>query len=207
MQIAQVLAGYTLGGADLLRRAMGKKKPRRWPSSARIFVTRRVARGVAQPRAAYIFDLMEKFAGYGFNKSHSAAYALLVLPDRLAEGPLPGRVHGRGAVRGHGPDRQGRDADRRMHELGLKVLPPDVNASRHKFAVADDAQHPLRHGRDQGRRRGRGGGADRGARGARPVSDLEDLCRRIDLARVNRRVLEALINPAVSTAWAPIAPR
>ena len=91
MQIAQVLAGYTLGGADLLRRAMGKKK-RRGDGAAALGV-RRAARwraACASTPPAHIFDLMEKFAGYGFNKSHSAAYALLVLPDRVPEGALPG---------------------------------------------------------------------------------------------------------------------
>ena len=77
MQIAQILAGYTLGGADLLRRAMGKKKPEEMAKQRSVFVSGAVARGVREAQATMIFDLMEKFAGYGFNKSHSAAYALL----------------------------------------------------------------------------------------------------------------------------------
>ncbi len=77
MQIAQVLSGYTLGGADLLRRAMGKKKPEEMAKQRSVFVDGAVARGVDARQAAYIFDLIEKFAGYGFNKSHSAAYAVL----------------------------------------------------------------------------------------------------------------------------------
>src|SRR6201999_4487359 len=77
MQIAQVLAGYTLGGADLLRRAMGKKKPEEMAKQRSIFVSGAVKNNLPESQAAYIFDLMEKFAGYGFNKSHSAAYALL----------------------------------------------------------------------------------------------------------------------------------
>ena len=77
MQIAQVLAGYTLGGADLLRRAMGKKKPEEMAKQRTTFVTGAVERDVAADTATFIFDLMEKFAGYGFNRSHSAAYALL----------------------------------------------------------------------------------------------------------------------------------
>ena len=77
MQIAQVLAGYTLGGADLLRRAMGKKNAEEMAKQREIFVGGATERGVAEPTATRIFDLMEKFAGYGFNKSHSAAYALL----------------------------------------------------------------------------------------------------------------------------------
>src|SRR6202008_4053576 len=77
MQIAQILAGYTLGGADLLRRAMGKKKPEEMAKQRSVFIAGAVARAVPRARAEHIFDLMEKFAGYGFNKSHSAAYALL----------------------------------------------------------------------------------------------------------------------------------
>ncbi len=77
MQIAQILAGYTLGGADLLRRAMGKKKAEEMAKQRSVFVSGAVARGVREAQATHIFDLMEKFAGYGFNKSHSAAYALL----------------------------------------------------------------------------------------------------------------------------------
>src|SRR6266446_2066004 len=77
MQIAQVLAGYTLGGADLLRRAMGKKSPEEMAQQRSVFVSGAVARGVREPVAVHIFDLLEKFAGYGFSKSHSAAYALL----------------------------------------------------------------------------------------------------------------------------------
>ena len=77
MQIAQVLAGYSLGSADLLRRAMGKKKPEEMAKQRSIFVDGAVENGVPEQQAAHIFDLMEKFAGYGFNKSHSAAYALL----------------------------------------------------------------------------------------------------------------------------------
>ena len=77
MQIAQVLAGYSLGGADLLRRAMGKKKPEEMAMQRNLFSKGAVERGVALETATTIFDLMEKFAGYGFNKSHSASYALI----------------------------------------------------------------------------------------------------------------------------------
>ncbi len=120
MQIAQILAGYTLGGADLLRRAMGKKKPEEMAKQRSVFVDGAVARGVREAQATHIFDLMEKFAGYGFNKSHSAAYALLVLSDRVAQGALSGRIHGGGAVLGHGQDRKGGHADRRMRRHGAQ---------------------------------------------------------------------------------------
>ena len=183
MQIAQVLAGYTLGGADLLRRAMGKKKPEEMAKQRSVFVDGAVAaRRRPQRRPAHIFDLMEKFAGYGFNKSHSAAYALLVVPDRVAQGALPGGVHGGGAVRRHGPHRQGRHAHRRVQADGpRRSMPPDVNASRYEFAVAD--ARTIRYG--LGAIKGVGQGAvealiaEREAHG--PFRSLEDLCRRLDL--------------------------
>ena len=162
MQIAQVLAGYTLGGADLLRRAMGKKKPEEMAKQRSIFVDGAVARGVAAQTAAHIFDLMEKFAGYGFNKSHSAAYARAVVPDRVAEDALPGGVHGGGAVVRHGQDRQGRDADRRVQPHGAQGRA----AGRQRLAVhvhgVGAAGDPLRPRRDQGRRPG--GGREHAAR-------------------------------------------
>ena len=194
MQIAQVLAGYTLGGADLLRRAMGKKKPEEMAKQRAGFVDGAVERGVDADRAAWIFDLMEKFAGYGFNKSHSAAYALLVVPDRVAQGALPGRVHGRGAVGGHGPHRQGRHAHRRVQPAWVSTIAAAgrqrVAARVHRGRRPHDPLRPRRH-------QGVGEGAvqaivdERAARG--PFRSIEDLCRRLDLTRLNRRVLEALI--------------
>ncbi len=107
MQIAQVLAGYTLGGADLLRRAMGKKKPEEMAKQRSIFVSGSVERGVPQEQAAYIFDLMEKFAGYGFNKSHSAAYALLSYHTAYLKAHYPAAFMAAVLSAGHGPHRQG----------------------------------------------------------------------------------------------------
>ena len=118
MQIAQVLAGYTLGGADLLRRAMGKKKPEEMAKQRSIFVEGAQARGVDVAQASHIFDLMEKFAGYGFNKSHSAAYAVLAYQTAWLKAHYPGGVHGGGAVGGHGPHRQGRAPHRRLSRDG-----------------------------------------------------------------------------------------
>ena len=89
MQIAQVLAGYTLGGADLLRRAMGKKKPEEMAKQREIFTTGALERGVEEETATYIFDLMEKFAGYGFNKSHAAAYAVLAYQTAYLKANYP----------------------------------------------------------------------------------------------------------------------
>ena len=93
MQTAQMLGGYSLGGADMLRRAMGKKKPEEMAKQRDDLPRRRGrARASTQTKADEIFDLMEKFAGYGFNKSHAAAYCAAGLPHGLAQGALPGRV-------------------------------------------------------------------------------------------------------------------
>jgi DNA polymerase-3 subunit alpha len=193
MQIAQVLAGYTLGGADLLRRAMGKKKPEEMAQQRSIFIDGAVARGVARGRAEYIFDLMEKFAGYGFNKSHSAAYALLSYQTAYLKAHYPADFMA--AVLSADMDRTDKIVTLidDCRQLGLTVNPPDVNASGHAFEVADACT--IRYG--LGAVKGVGEAAvqaiteERSARG--PFASLEDMCHRIDLTRVNRRVLEALI--------------
>jgi DNA polymerase-3 subunit alpha len=193
MQIAQILAGYTLGGADLLRRAMGKKKAEEMANQRSVFTTGAVARNVPRARAEYIFDLMEKFAGYGFNKSHSAAYAMLSYQTAYLKAHYPAAFMA--AVLSADMDRTDKVVtlidDCAL--VGLKVLPPDINASAHAFAVADAAT--IRYG--LGAIKGVGRTAvdalveEREAHGA--YASLEDLCHRVDLARVNRRVLEALI--------------
>jgi DNA polymerase-3 subunit alpha len=193
MQIAQVLAGYTLGGADLLRRAMGKKKPEEMAQQRSIFIEGATARGVVKGRAEYIFDLMEKFAGYGFNKSHSAAYALLSYQTAYLKAHFPADFMA--AVLSADMDRTDKIVTLidDCRQLGLAVNPPDVNASGHAFQVAD--ARTIRYG--LGAVKGVGEAAvqalveERGARG--PFASLEDLCHRVDLTRVNRRVLEALI--------------
>ena len=193
MQIAQVLAGYTLGGADLLRRAMGKKKPEEMAQQRSVFIDGAVARNVERRRAEYIFDLMEKFAGYGFNKSHSAAYALLSYQTAYLKAHYPAAFMA--AVLSADMDRTDKVVTLidDCADIGLQVLPPDVNGSGHAFAVADGAT--IRYG--LGAVKGVGRTAvdalveERIARGA--FASLEDLCHRVDLQRVNRRVLEALI--------------
>jgi DNA polymerase III subunit alpha len=193
MQIAQVLAGYTLGGADLLRRAMGKKKPEEMAKQRSVFIDGAVARQVARGRAEHIFDLMEKFAGYGFNKSHSAAYAMLAWQTAYLKAHYPAAFMA--AVLSADMDRTDKIVtlidDCAL--VGLTVLPPNVNASGHAFAVADAAT--IRYG--LGAIKGVGRSAvdalveERETNG--PYASLEDLCHRVDLQRVNRRVLEALI--------------
>lgn len=193
MQIAQVLAGYSLGGADLLRRAMGKKKPEEMAKQRSVFIEGATAREIPEQQAAYIFDLMEKFAGYGFNKSHSAAYALLSYQTAWLKAHYPEAFMA--AVLSADMDHTDKvvtlkdECDR----MGLAVLPPDINASQYPFVVAGERQ--VRYG--LGAIKGVGQAAvemlvaEREASG--PYQSLEDLCRRIDLTRLNRRVLEALI--------------
>ncbi|MGB6450304.1 MAG: DNA polymerase III subunit alpha, partial [Steroidobacteraceae bacterium] len=193
MQIAQVLAGYTLGGADLLRRAMGKKKPEEMAKQRSGFVEGAVARGVERGRAAHIFDLMEKFAGYGFNKSHSAAYALLSYQTAYLKAHYPAAFMA--AVLSADMDHTDKVVMliEECKQLGLEVVPPDVNTSAYEFAVA--GERTILYG--LGAIKGVGLGAvesliqEREGRGA--FVSLTDLCRRLDLQRLNRRALEALI--------------
>ncbi len=193
MQIAQVLAGYTLGGADLLRRAMGKKKPEEMAKQRSVFTEGAVRRGVAEPRARHIFDLMEKFAGYGFNKSHSAAYALLSYQTAWLKAHYPAQFMA--AVLSADMDRTDKVVTLidECVSLGLKVEPPDINSSQYDFTVS--GAHRIRYG--LGAVKGVGQSAvqalidERSARG--PFTSIEDVCRRLDLNRVNKRVLEALI--------------
>ena len=193
MQIAQILAGYTLGGADLLRRAMGKKKPEEMAKQRSVFVSGAVARGVREAQATHIFDLMEKFAGYGFNKSHSAAYALLSYQTAWLKAHYPAAFMA--AALSSDMDKTDKVVTLidECASIGLSVHPPDVNESVYAFRIAGPAS--IRFG--LGAIKGVGESAvqaileERTANG--PYQSLPDLCRRIDLQRVNRRVLEALI--------------
>jgi DNA polymerase-3 subunit alpha len=194
MQIAQVLAGYTLGGADMLRRAMGKKKPEEMAKQRSIFLAGAVKNGVPEAQAAHIFDLMEKFAGYGFNKSHSAAYALLSYQTGWLKAHEPASYMAAvlSADMDHTDKVVGLLYDCRK-EVGLTILPPHVNLSDYEFAVVDD--RTIRYG--LGAIKGVGRGAVEAIVGERrrngDYASLEDLCRRLDLSKINRRVLEALI--------------
>ncbi len=193
MQIAQILAGYTLGGADLLRRAMGKKKAEEMAKQRSVFVGGAVGRGVREAQATHIFDLMEKFAGYGFNKSHSAAYALLSYQTAWLKAHHPAAFMA--AVLSADMDKTDKVVTLidECASMGLQVLAPDINESIYKFAVAGGER--IRYG--LGAIKGVGASAveaivEERVRGGR-FGDLADVCRRIDLQRVNKRVLEALI--------------
>jgi len=192
MQIAQVLAGYTLGAADLLRRAMGKKKPEEMAKQRAIFVKGSVERGVSEHSATHIFDLMEKFAGYGFNKSHSAAYALITYQTAWL------KTHYKEAFMAAVLSSDMANTDKIVvfvHECSenkISIVPPDVNKSLFKFSV--DEQNRILYG--LGAIKGVGESAIEGiieARAAKPFQDIFDFCSRIDGRKVSRRVLEALV--------------
>ena len=193
MQIAQVLAGYSLGGADLLRRAMGKKKPAEMAKQRAIFVEGAVSRGVDTDTATYIFDLMEKFAGYGFNKSHSAAYALVSYQTIWLKAHYPAAFMA--AVLSADMDTTDKVVTliEECRSMKLTVNPPHVNHSAFMFTVSgDDA---IVYG--LGAIKGVGESAIESIIAARdngnPYRDLFDFCRRIDLRKVNKRVFESLI--------------
>jgi len=193
MQIAQVLAGYTLGGADLLRRAMGKKKPEEMAKQRKIFIDGAIEHGVANATATRIFDLMEKFAAYGFNKSHSAAYALLSYQTAYLKAHYPAAFMA--AVMSADLD----NTDRLVmlkddcRQLGLTLRPPDIDHSHYQFSVSgsDSILYGL------GAIKGVGRGAveslihERDENG--PFDSLAEFCRRVDLEKVNKRSLEAMI--------------
>ena len=193
MQIAQVLAGYTLGGADLLRRAMGKKKPEEMAKQRVIFQEGATARGVEPDTATYIFDLMEKFAGYGFNKSHSAAYALVSYQTLWLKAHYPAAFMA--AVLSADMDNTDKVVTLidECRSLGLAVRPPAVNHSAYRFTIAD--ARTVVYG--LGAIKGVGESAIQAILDARdrdgPFAELWEFCRRIDLHKANRRVLESLI--------------
>ncbi len=193
MQIAQVLAGYTLGGADLLRRAMGKKKPEEMAKQREIFVTGATERGVAEKTATHIFDLMEKFAGYGFNKSHSAAYAVLSYQTAYLKAHYPAAFMAAVMT----ADLQNTDRLVTLkddcRQLGLRLLAPDINLSGYQFTVgdADTILYGLGAIKGVGRAAVESLIADREANG--PYRNILEFCRRVDHDKINRRTLEALV--------------
>jgi DNA polymerase-3 subunit alpha len=193
MQIAQELAGYTLGAADILRRIMGKKKPAEMAQQRIIFVEGAMERGVEEDLANLIFDQMETFAGYGFNKSHSAAYALIAYQTAWLKAHYTSAFMA--AVLSADMDNTDKvdEAVRECRELGLKVLPPDINRSVHAFTDPDEAT--ILYG--LGAIKGLGHAAidgivlEREANG--PYADLSDFCNRTDHQKVNRRALDVLV--------------
>ncbi len=193
MQIAQVMAGYSLGGADLLRRAMGKKKPEEMAKQRTFFKDGSKENDIDPELAMKIFDLVEKFAGYGFNKSHSAAYALVSYQTLWLKAHYPAEFMA--AVMSADMDNTDKivtlvDECQRM---GLPVLPPDLNAGKHKFSVNPEGK--IVYG--IGAIKGVGEGPIEAIIQARLehgfFTDLFDFCTKVELKRVNKRVLEKLI--------------
>lgn len=193
MQIAQILGGYTLGSADLLRRAMGKKKREEMAQQRDIFVKGAESNQISKTVATSIFDLMEKFAGYGFNKSHSVAYALLAYQTAWLKTHYPAAFMA--AVLS--ADMNNTDRTVRLIEelrrMKLAIRPPSINHSDYKFRVMDEKTILF----GMGAIKGVGSSAiinlceERQERGQ--FSDLFEFCRRTDPRRVNKRVIEALI--------------
>ncbi len=194
MQIAQSLGGYTLGGADLLRRAMGKKKPDEMAKQRVIFQAGAENNGIDAHVADTIFDQMEKFAGYGFNKSHAAAYALVSYQTAWLKAHYPAEFMA--AVLSSDMDNTDKVVGflEEARALGLTVLPPEINASGYMFEAVD--ARTVRYG--LGAVKGVGRGAVEAIVAERthgPYADLLDFCRRVDSSKLNnRRVLEALIH-------------
>jgi DNA polymerase-3 subunit alpha len=201
MQMAQIVGGYTLGGADLLRRAMGKKNVAEMAKQRAVFRDGAANNGLSAAQADAIFDLMEKFAGYGFNKSHAAAYALVAYQTAWLKVHYPAEFMA--AVLSSDMDNTDKVVNflGEARALGLSVLPPDINASTYMFAALDpDAQRgkraqAIRYG--LGAVKGVGRGAVESIVAARErdgaFRDLADFCRRIDAHKLNKRALEALI--------------
>ena len=203
MQIAQVLAGYTLGAADLLRRAMGKKKPEEMEQQRAVFVEGAMANGVSQVLATRIFDLMEHFAGYGFNKSHSAAYALLAYQTAWLKAHYPAAFMA--AVLSADMDNTDKIVALReeLNRINLRLLPPSINHSEYKFTVVDG--ETIRFG--LGAIKGVGAAAienlltERKANGE--FTDLFEFCQRADTRKINKRVIEALIRSGAADDLGP----
>jgi DNA polymerase-3 subunit alpha len=192
MQIAQVVAGYSLGAADLLRRAMGKKKPEEMVKQREIFNEGAQKNGLTLQQSNDLFDLLEKFAGYGFNKSHAAAYALVSYQTAYLKAHYPAAF----AAATMSADMNNTDNVRILFDdcapNEIEILPPDINQSRYRFQSLNDKQ--VLYG--LGAIKGTGAAAIElilAAREAGPFTDLFDFCRRLDLRKVNRRVIESLI--------------
>lgn len=193
MQAAQYCAGYTLGGADMLRRAMGKKKPEEMVKQRQIFIEGAAQKDIDESTANHIFDYMEKFAGYGFNKSHAAAYALVAYQTAWLKAYYPSEFMAAVLT----SEMQNTDSivflidDCRIN--GLEVFPPSINMSFYQFHASDEKT--IVYG--LGAIKGVGEAAMQSVIDSRlqdgPYKDLFDFCHRIDLKKINKRTLEALI--------------
>jgi DNA polymerase-3 subunit alpha len=202
MQIAQIIGGYSLGGADLLRRAMGKKQPAEMAKQRTIFEEGAAGRAIDAKVAKELFDTMEKFAEYGFNKSHSAAYAVVTYQTAYLKAHYPAEYMAAllsSVMSSH---------DKIMlyindcRQNGITVLPPDINSSGQDFSVQDGA---VRFGLGAIKNLGEGAiaaiVAEREANG--PYQSLFDFCVRVDLKQLNKRTLESIIHAGAFDSLVP----
>jgi DNA polymerase III subunit alpha len=208
MQGAQILAGYSLGGADMLRRAMGKKKPEEMAKQRDLFRAGALANGVSRDEADHVFDMMEKFAGYGFNKSHAAAYVVLAYHTAWLKVHCPAEFYAANMTveMGNTDKLKLLLEDAALH--GVSFEPPDVNRGGFRFEPISDVL--VRYG--LGAIKGTGQGAIEAIVAARegsagegggPFRSLFDFCARVDRQRVNKRVVEALIKAGAMDALHP----
>jgi DNA polymerase-3 subunit alpha len=197
MQIAQVLAGYSLGGADLLRRAMGKKIKEEMEAQRKIFIDGSVGKGVKAEKAGEIFDLVNKFAGYGFNKSHAAAYALVAYQTAWLKTNHPVEFFAASMTYDMGNTDKLNVFRQELQRLGIKLLPPDVNRSEPTFAPEElpDGSFAVRYALAAIKNVGAGvvhGMFETRQKGG-AYKSLEDFCERIDPKGLNKRQLENLV--------------
>lgn len=193
MQIAQVLAGYTLGGADMLRRAMGKKKPEEMAKQRSVFEEGAIKNGIDGELSMKIFDLVEKFAGYGFNKSHSAAYALVSYQTLWLKAHYPAEFMA--AVMTADMDNTEKVVGLvdECWRMGLKVLPPDINCGQYHFHVNDEGEIVYGIGAIKGVGEGPIEAIIEARQKGGIFKEIFDLCARVDIKKINSRVMEKLI--------------
>ena len=193
MQVAQVLAGYSLGGADMLRRAMGKKKLEEMVKQRELFRAGAAKQNISQDKADEVFDLMEKFAGYGFNKSHAAAYSLLAYHTGWLKVHYTAEFYAANMTIEMGDTDKLRVLHGDALEMGITFEAPDVNRGVYRFEPVTDQS--VRYG--LGAIKGSGEQAIESLVAARaeggPFTSLFDFCARVDKGRVNKRTVEALI--------------
>lgn len=193
MQIAQVLAGYSLGDADILRRAMGKKKAAEMAKQRLVFVDGASKRGVDDDLANYIFDQMETFAGYGFNKSHSASYALIAYQTAWLKAHYPAAFMA--AVLSADMDTTDKIAAfiSECRKMELTILPPDINRSTYAFQMIDPQSISYGLGAIKGIGRAAIDTIEDQREANGPYASLDDFCNRMDLRKANKRALETLV--------------
>jgi DNA polymerase-3 subunit alpha len=197
MQIAQVLSGYTLGAADLLRRAMGKKIKSEMAAQRQNFVNGAIARNVEKARATLIFDQVDKFAGYGFNKSHAAAYAMVAYQTAYLKANYPVEFLAASMTLDMGNTDKLGIFRQELDRLRVKLLPPDINRSDTVFTVEmeTDGTQAVRYALPAVRNVGQAAMAvlvaERDAHG--PFRSLADLAERVDARVINKRQLESLV--------------